>query len=62
MAKKNKVFVMRMSEKEEAELKELSQTIKRSKSDALRYALGEIARLVREHPDIAYLIKTIKTG
>ncbi len=62
MAKKNKVFVMRMSEKEEAELKELSQTIQRSKSGALRYALAEIARVVREHPNKVHLIRTIRAS
>lgn len=62
MAKKNKVFIMRMSEKEEAELQEISQMIQRSKSGTLRFALSEIARVVREHPDKTKLIRTIRAS
>jgi hypothetical protein len=60
--KKTKVFVMRLSEKEEAELKEISKTIQRSKSGTLRYALSEIARVIRAHPNKAHLIKTIRAS
>ena len=53
---------MRLSEKEEADLQEISKTIQRSKSGTLRYALSEIARAIREHPDKAHLIKTIRAS
>jgi len=62
MAKKNKVFVMRMSEQEAKELKEVADTIQRSQSGTLRYALHEIARVVREHPDKTKLIRTIRAS
>lgn len=53
---------MRMSEQDEAELEQLSKHIHRSKSGALRYALREVARAVREHPDKTKLIRTIKAS
>lgn len=62
MAKKNKVFVMRMSEEDEAELEELSKNIHRSKSGALRYAMRQVARYVREHPNKTQLIRTIRAS
>jgi len=62
MAKKNKVVIVRMSEQDEAELEQLSKNINRSKSGALRYALREVARAVREHPDKIKLIRTVRAS
>lgn len=53
---------MRMSEQEAKELKEVADTIQRSQSGTLRYALHEIARVVREHPDKTKLIRTIRAS
>lgn len=60
--KKNKVIVIRMSEDESRELEKVATTIQRSKSGTIRYALREIARVVREHPDKTKLIKSIQAS
>ena len=60
--KKNKMFVMRMSEQEVQELREVARIIQRSQSGVLRYALHEIATAVREHPDKTKLIRTIRAS
>lgn len=58
--KKVKVFNLRMTEQDEKELQEVASTIRRSKSGTLRFALHEIARVVRDHPNKAELIRTIR--
>ena len=58
--KKDKVFNLRLTEQDEKELQEVANTIRRSKSGTLRFALNEIARVVRESPDKAELIRTIR--
>lgn len=62
MIKKTKVFVMRMSEQDAQELREIAKTIERSQSGVLRYALHEIARVVREHPNKTQLIRSIRAS
>ena len=60
--KKDKVFVFRLSEEDSQELEAVAKTIQRSKSGTLRYALREIARVVREHPDKTKLIRSIRAS
>lgn len=58
--KKNKVFNLRLTEQDEKELQEVASMIRRSKSGTLRFALHEVARVVREYPNKAELIRTIR--
>ena len=58
--KKDKVFNLRLTEQDEKELQEVANTIRRSKSGTLRFALHEIARVVRDHPNKAELIRTMR--
>ena len=52
--------MIRLSKQDSQELSDVAKMIQRSKSGTLRFALHEIARVVREHPNKAELVKTIR--
>ena len=58
--KKDIVFMILLSKQDSQELSDVAKMIQRSKSGTLRFALHEIARVVREHPNKAELVKTIR--
>ena len=60
--KKDKVFMIRLSEQDAQELNSVAQMIQRSKSGTLRYALHEIARVIQEHPNKTQLIRSIRAS
>ena len=58
--KKSEVFVLRMSKKELQELRRVAHLTERSKSDALRWALHQVAKILDEQPERIQLVKEIK--
>lgn len=57
---KNKVFVLRMSEQDLKELRKIAYITERSKSDALRWALHQVAKVIHEQPERFQLVQEIK--
>jgi len=55
--KKNKKFMLRLSEQDLQALRDVSQITKRSKSDVFRWALHEVANVLNSHPDRVKLLK-----
>jgi hypothetical protein len=60
--KKDKKFLIRLSEQDLEELRDVSQVTKRSKSDVLRWALHQVAISLHEQPEQIKLLKPISLG
>ena len=59
--KKNQVFVLRMSERDLKELRIVAQITERSKSDTLRWALHQVAKVIHEQPERIQLVKELNS-
>ncbi len=55
--KKNKKFVLRLSEQDLRELRDVSQMTKRSKSEVFRWSLHQVAKVLYERPERNQLLK-----
>ncbi len=58
--KKDKRFLVRLSQEDDRALKEVAQTIQRSKSDVFRWALHEVRKALLEQPERLQLLKQVK--
>ncbi len=58
--KKDKRFLLRLSQEDTLALHEVAQTIQRSKSDVFRWALHEVRNALLEKPEKLKLLKQVK--
>ncbi len=58
--KKDKRFLLRLSQEDALALHEVAQVIQRSKSDVFRWALHEVREALKKEPEKLKLLKQVK--